>query len=137
MTMRSISRRVYRAILAVSAASMAVMVLTVLLVNEDLERTMLKAEFAQEREFLLMNGDILTDLDYGDLLDSHRASRAPLTVATYRREHRVDFGVLELEQGAITCFTEKPVPLPRLKMPLRSSRMPSARTWASARSTTR
>lgn len=56
MTMRSISRRVYRAILAVSAASMAVMVLTVLLVNEDLERTMLKAEFAQEREFLLMNG---------------------------------------------------------------------------------
>lgn len=59
-------------------------------------------------DFLLMNGDILTDLDYSDLLESHRASKAPLTVATYRREHRVDFGVLELDHGAITCFTEKP-----------------------------
>lgn len=55
MTSRSISRRVYRAILAVSIVCMAVMVLTVFLVNEDLERTMLDVEFAQEREFLLMN----------------------------------------------------------------------------------
>ncbi len=35
----------------------------------------------------VMNGDILTDLDYGDLLRSHVASGAPLTVATYGREH--------------------------------------------------
>ncbi len=59
-------------------------------------------------DFLLMNGDILTDLDFGSLLTTHRASGAPLTVATYRREHRVDFGVLELDGRQITCFTEKP-----------------------------
>lgn len=55
MKYKSISRRVYRAILTVSAISMAVMVLTVLLVNEDLERTMLEVEFAQERDLVLMN----------------------------------------------------------------------------------
>lgn len=59
-------------------------------------------------DFILMNGDILTDLDYGDLLDRHRASGAPLTVATYEREHKVDFGVLELAGDEVTCFTEKP-----------------------------
>jgi NDP-sugar pyrophosphorylase family protein len=58
--------------------------------------------------FLLMNGDILTDLDYGDLLRSHVASGAPLTVATYGREHLVDFGVLEVDGRRITRFTEKP-----------------------------
>jgi len=55
MKLKSISRRVYRAILSVSVVSMIVMVMTVLLVNEDLERTMLGTEFAQEREFILTN----------------------------------------------------------------------------------
>ncbi|MDS1140869.1 HAMP domain-containing sensor histidine kinase [Pusillimonas sp. SM2304] len=55
MKFKSISRRVYRAILAVSVVSMVVMVMTVLLVNEDLEHTMLDVEFAEERDFILMN----------------------------------------------------------------------------------
>jgi signal transduction histidine kinase len=53
MKRKSISRRVYRSILAVSVVSMMAMVLTVLLINEDLEATMLKVEFAQERDFIL------------------------------------------------------------------------------------
>ncbi len=59
-------------------------------------------------EFLLMNGDILTDLDYGALLEFHRGHGAPMTVATYEREHRVDFGVLEVDGAAVRGFTEKP-----------------------------
>lgn len=55
MKLKSISRRVYRAILAVSVISMFAMVMTVVLVNEDLERTMLDVEFAHERDFILMN----------------------------------------------------------------------------------
>ena len=55
MKLKSISRRVYRAILTVSVISVIAMVATVLLVNEDLEHTMLDVEFAQEREFILMN----------------------------------------------------------------------------------
>jgi NDP-sugar pyrophosphorylase family protein len=58
--------------------------------------------------FLVMNGDILTDLDYGELLDAEVASNAPITVATYRRDVHVDFGVLEVEGSRIVRFTEKP-----------------------------
>jgi NDP-sugar pyrophosphorylase family protein len=58
--------------------------------------------------FLIMNGDILTDIDFGDLLTTHVRSGAPLTVATYRREHRVDFGVLDLTDHHVTGFREKP-----------------------------
>ncbi len=53
--MRSISRRIHRAILLVSMACIAVMVVMVLEVNEDLERTMLQMEFEQELDFILEN----------------------------------------------------------------------------------
>lgn len=59
-------------------------------------------------EFLVMNGDILTDLDYAQLLESHRESQAPITVATYAREVRIDFGVLETADRSVIGFTEKP-----------------------------
>jgi NDP-mannose synthase len=59
-------------------------------------------------EFLVMNGDILTDLDYGDLLRTHAVSGAKLTVATSERVHRIDFGVLDVADGRITGFREKP-----------------------------
>ncbi|WP_018353061.1 sugar phosphate nucleotidyltransferase [Longispora albida] len=58
--------------------------------------------------FLVMNGDVLTDLDYGALLRGHIAGETPLTVATYRRQVKIDFGILESEAGVITSFTEKP-----------------------------
>jgi NDP-mannose synthase len=58
--------------------------------------------------FLVMNGDILTDLDYADLMRCHDDSGAPLTIATYRREVRIDYGVLTAKDGRIAEFTEKP-----------------------------
>ncbi|RJQ76311.1 nucleotidyltransferase family protein [Pseudonocardiaceae bacterium YIM PH 21723] len=58
--------------------------------------------------FLVMNGDVLTDLDYGAMLRAHVQSGAPLTVATYDRQVKIDFGVLTTEGGKITEFTEKP-----------------------------
>ncbi|MDQ2589101.1 nucleotidyltransferase family protein [Saccharothrix yanglingensis] len=59
--------------------------------------------------FLVMNGDVLTDLDYGELLGRHVTGEAPLTVATRRREVRIDFGTLETVEGRIVDFIEKPV----------------------------
>lgn len=58
--------------------------------------------------FLVMNGDILTDLDYAALLGTHAISGSPITVATYKREVGVDFGVLELDDARIVGFEEKP-----------------------------
>ncbi|GGP78460.1 sugar phosphate nucleotidyltransferase [Saccharothrix coeruleofusca] len=59
--------------------------------------------------FLVMNGDVLTDLDYVALLDHHVATKAPLTVATYQRKVKIDFGTLETDRGRIVEFVEKPV----------------------------
>jgi NDP-mannose synthase len=59
-------------------------------------------------QFLVMNGDILTDLDYSDLMRRHAASDAPLTVATYQREVRIEYGVLTTRDDHVVDFTEKP-----------------------------
>ncbi|MCP3801454.1 sugar phosphate nucleotidyltransferase [Allokutzneria sp. A3M-2-11 16] len=66
--------------------------------------------------FLVMNGDILTDLDYAELLGTHEKSGAPLTVATYQRSVKIDFGVLVTESGRIVEFAEKPTHHYRVSM---------------------
>lgn len=59
--------------------------------------------------FLVMNGDVLTTLNYADLLARHVASDVPLTVATSPRVVKIDFGVLEASGGRIVGFREKPL----------------------------
>lgn len=59
--------------------------------------------------FLVLNGDILTDLSYSALLDAHAASAAPITIATASRQVLIDFGVLEVQADDVVGFSEKPV----------------------------
>jgi mannose-1-phosphate guanylyltransferase len=59
-------------------------------------------------QFLVMNGDVLTDLDFADLMRKHTESAAPLTVATCLRQQRIDYGVLTTREGRVVGFTEKP-----------------------------
>lgn len=61
--------------------------------------------------FLLMNGDLCTDLDYGNLLAYHRTRKSASTVATFRREERLELGVLELDpsESHLVGFHEKPL----------------------------
>jgi NDP-sugar pyrophosphorylase family protein len=66
-----------------------------------------------DRTFLVMNGDVLTTLDYSDLLRRHQESEKVLTIATKRRSIEVDYGVLRLEDGSkslarVTGYQEKP-----------------------------
>lgn len=58
--------------------------------------------------FLVMNGDVLTDLDFAALLRQHIAAGDALTVATYRRETAIDFGVVDIQDDRIVGFREKP-----------------------------
>jgi NDP-sugar pyrophosphorylase family protein len=58
--------------------------------------------------FLVMNGDIITDIDYADLLQTHIEAKSPLTIATYERQTRIEFGVLGVSGDEVTSFCEKP-----------------------------
>jgi len=59
--------------------------------------------------FLVMNGDILTDLNYRTLINAHIQHGALATIATYQRDVNIDFGVLEKDpDNKIVAFREKP-----------------------------
>ncbi|MBY0294083.1 NTP transferase domain-containing protein [Patescibacteria group bacterium] len=59
--------------------------------------------------FLVVNGDTLTDLDYGILLREHTQRNEMLTVSIKKREVKIDFGVVEFDQQHyLTAFKEKP-----------------------------
>jgi NDP-mannose synthase len=60
------------------------------------------------KSFLVTNGDVLTDLDFGDLYDYHQIGGQILTVATYQKEVKIQLGVLALEGDQIIKYTEKP-----------------------------
>jgi len=61
-----------------------------------------------EGTFLVMNGDILTTLDYRALVDHHRESGAGLTIAVQDKRVEIDLGVLELEGRRVVGYREKP-----------------------------
>ena len=62
--------------------------------------------------FLAMNGDLLTTLDHGAMLEYHRESGNALTIATHRRRVQFDYGVLHLDDGIdasrVLGYEEKP-----------------------------
>lgn len=62
--------------------------------------------------FLVMNGDVLTDMDYSALLEAHRASGAVATIATHTKEVQISLGVLKYgdpeDPLRITDYDEKP-----------------------------
>ncbi|MGN6372017.1 MAG: sugar phosphate nucleotidyltransferase [Solirubrobacteraceae bacterium] len=61
-----------------------------------------------DETFIAMNGDILTTLDYSDLMSFHREREAALTVAMHSRRVDIDLGVIESSDGYITGYREKP-----------------------------
>jgi NDP-sugar pyrophosphorylase family protein len=62
-----------------------------------------------DHTFLVMNGDLLTDLDFDELVSFHRREGAALTIAAHRRRVRVDFGVLEADpKNQVIGYREKP-----------------------------
>jgi NDP-mannose synthase len=59
--------------------------------------------------FLVMNGDLLTTLDYGAMVRRHIESKATATIGVFPRNVKIDFGVLELgSAGELQRYKEKP-----------------------------
>lgn len=62
-----------------------------------------------DKTFLVMNGDLLTDLNFNKLVAFHRKQRSALTIATHTRHVKIDLGVLEFDHDyRIKAYVEKP-----------------------------
>ena len=62
-----------------------------------------------DRTFIVMNGDVLTTLDYRDLVNYHREQGNELTIATHNRSITIDYGMLHLDVASrVQEYEEKP-----------------------------
>jgi NDP-mannose synthase len=62
-----------------------------------------------DETFLVLNGDLLTDLDFTTMVAAHRSSGAAATVGIYGREVTIDLGVVETDHESMLCaYREKP-----------------------------
>jgi NDP-mannose synthase len=63
-----------------------------------------------DETFIAMNGDVLTTLDFEELLRHHRESGSIVTIATRERPIQIDYGVLHLRPTGdrVYKYTEKP-----------------------------
>lgn len=59
-------------------------------------------------DFLLVNGDELTNLNFADLFAFHKACGADLTIAVQNKPISHNCGVLEIKEGRVLQYLEKP-----------------------------
>lgn len=70
-----------------------------------------------DQTFLVMNGDLLTTIDFRRLLTEHRESGAIATIAAYDYRTRIDLGILETgDQNRVKGYIEKPTYTNRVSM---------------------
>lgn len=71
---------------------------------------LLRERFGPAEDVLVMNGDLLTTLNFHDAVEYHRSSKAAATICVNRREVPIDFGVLVADEaGNLRDYKEKPV----------------------------
>jgi NDP-sugar pyrophosphorylase family protein len=67
--------------------------------------------------FLVMNGDVITNLNYGDLFQFHKQHKALITIGTYKKHFKIDLGIINHEvNNRITDYIEKPIHMFQVSM---------------------
>lgn len=62
-----------------------------------------------DQTFLVMNGDLLTDLDFKRMIAFHKSCSAVATIGTYERDISIDLGVIEINgDHHVSRYVEKP-----------------------------
>ena len=61
-----------------------------------------------EDDFYVMNGDILTDVNYSALKRFHLENNSDVTISTYIKKHKVRLGVLQINESIVEDYIEKP-----------------------------
>ena len=71
--------------------------------------SMIGNKFSKEESFLIMNGDIITKLNFSKMAEYHYNEKNELTVGIRKYKHQISFGVLSINRGVIHDVKEKPV----------------------------
>jgi NDP-sugar pyrophosphorylase family protein len=62
-----------------------------------------------DRPFVVMNGDVLSDVSFGELLEAHERNDAELTIGSFERRERDELGILEVNgDSSVVAYHEKP-----------------------------
>jgi NDP-sugar pyrophosphorylase family protein len=70
-----------------------------------------------DQTFMLMNGDVLSTIDYETLVRFHREQGNALTIATHERAIEIDYGLLHVDGGSrVQKYEEKPTISSRVSM---------------------
>lgn len=59
--------------------------------------------------FFVMNGDLLTDINFSNLLDFHYSSNAVATMCVREYDYQIPYGVVETQDDNIVSIAEKPI----------------------------
>lgn len=59
--------------------------------------------------FFVMNADLLTDVNFSNLLDFHCFGNANATMCVREYEYQIPYGVIEIENSSISSIVEKPI----------------------------
>lgn len=62
-----------------------------------------------KNSFIVMNGDILTKLDFDQLIQEHKKSKAVMSVVLREFEHQIPYGVVRISNNDIKDIEEKPM----------------------------
>jgi len=70
--------------------------------------SLMRERFKDGEEFILMNGDIFTRLDFSRMIDYHKKGKYCITIGYRVYDHKLPFGVLELKGDKLCGIVEKP-----------------------------
>lgn len=59
-------------------------------------------------KFLVMNGDVISDLNYRDFLEYHSLGDSIFSISSFIRKEKIDYGVLDVADNRLLNFKEKP-----------------------------
>jgi len=63
-------------------------------------------------DFFVMNGDLLTDLDFSGLMRRHKEDECEVTVGVYSRAEKIELGILRIDDHErVVGYEEKPTVL--------------------------
>ncbi len=70
--------------------------------------SLIRDRFSENETFILMNGDVVTKLDFSKMIRYHSKKKCQLTIGFTKFEYRSPFGVLKIEAGRLKDILEKP-----------------------------